>query len=195
MSDDLFEIKYYPEICKNLFKYLNDILRDETAIAFSMNKTLPEMIRDIETQLGLKTDFYDDFIPSIQLDILFGIKGADSKIKLCLVEVKRGKSLNLMNYSQLVGYLQVAKKIRTGLLWLVMPKHSPNPITIDFKRLIFMRKLSASWDMLCKNSSDTYSFKTGICAHTVNNGIDWVHLDGCGGVSSWSSLIKDLLDD
>lgn len=195
MSDDRYEIKFYPEICQKILKYLIDVLPDPdvSAIAFSMNKTLPEMVQEIEAELGLETDFSGDYIPSLQLDILFGIKGGDGKIKLCLVEVKRDKHLNLMHYSQLVGYLQVAKKIQTGLLWLVAQQHIVNPISNDFNKIISMRKLSASWDIICKCSSEAFSFKTGICAYTVNNGIDWVPLEECGGMSSWSLVVENML--
>lgn len=193
MSNDLREVQYYPDICKKIQKYISDLLGGAHQIAFSINKPLPDMVKEIESELGIKSDFSDDYIPRLQLDILFGIAGNDGKVKLCLVEVKRAKNLNLMNYSQLVGYMQVAKKINTGLLWLVTPEHSANPISNDFNEIISMRKLSASWDMVCRSSAETFSFETGICAYMVVNGIDWVPLDACGGVSSWSALVDNML--
>lgn len=198
MSDDTKEIQYYPAICRILNKYLSDYLPNGAKIEFSMNKQLPDMVRDIENSIEAKTDFRDGFIPKLKLDILIGIKhsGCDST-HLCLVEVKRSKSLKLMDFSQLAGYLQVARQIKTGILLLVSQSPSQNSLSNDFNEILVMRQLPADWDMYVKyfKKHEKFGFRTGICIYTVNNGLDWVQSNDCGGISNWEALIDHIISD
>ncbi len=192
MSYQKNEVSYYPEICDKLRKYISSVASTDISIAFSINKTLPEMVKEIENKLEMPTEFSNDFIPSLQLDILFGIK-AENKVELCLVEVKRNKNLSLMNFSQLVGYMQVAKKIKTGILLLVSNWPSVNPLSNEFNNIISLKRLCGSWQVICNTNVEKHEFIAGICNYTIGNGIDWVPLEECGGISSWPSLLHYIL--
>ncbi len=52
MSDDKFEIKYYPEICEKMGKYLADCFDGVNRFADSQNKQLNLMINEIHEKLG-----------------------------------------------------------------------------------------------------------------------------------------------
>ena len=109
------EVDFYPEICQK-FANLISYLSSDSEIHFSYNKFLPQMIDEIETKFNQKS-FSSVYIPKLKLDILFGIKTKNSdKITYLLFEVKYLKQLGLAEYSQLVGYLQVAENIRLGIL-------------------------------------------------------------------------------
>ena len=187
MSDDQYEIKYYPEICKLMRKYLTDALGYEYELACSMNKSLSSMRNEIHTQLGVPVG--ETYFPSLKTDIAFGIKSPQGNVALLLIEVKRGKTLGLMNFSQLVGYLQVAKHIKVGVLLLVNEGAvKGSPLSSDFSSIIDIEQLPADWQVMNRRSGNIHDFKTGICMYTVGNGIDWVDSDNCLGISSWEAL-------
>lgn len=187
MSDEQFEIKYYPEICIVISKYLMDVLGDGYELAYSMNKSLSTMMSEIHTQLGISCG--GTYFPALKTDIAFGIKGPRGDVALLLIEVKRGKTLGLMNFSQLVGYLQVAKHIKVGLLLLVNEGAvKGSPLSSDFRSIIEIEQLPADWQVMNRRSGDIHDFKTGICMYTLTNGIDWVDSDNCLGISSWEAL-------
>ena len=68
------EIDFYPEICEKFKKYTILYFPENTKVAYSYNKTLPQLIGDIEKELGQKSDLSYRYIPKLKLDILFGIK-------------------------------------------------------------------------------------------------------------------------
>jgi len=191
MSDnDKTEIGYYPEICLKMAVYLKDIFGADHQIAYSQNKSLSEMVNEIHSSLGL--DRGDTYYPSLRTDIAFGIRFPSGKLALMLLEVKRGKSLGLMNFSQLIGYMQVAKHIRIGILLLVNEGVKASPLSIDFSSIIDVGQLPADWKVLLTHSDESYDFQAGICLYTPNNGIEWVDSDNCYGISSWDQLKESL---
>lgn len=193
MSDDKYEIHYYPELCEKLGRYLIDQLGDSYKISFSQNKQLGLMVNEICHDLGVARP--DEYFPALKTDIAFGVKKPDESVVFCLIEVKRAKSLALMNFSQLVGYMQVAKHIKIGLLILVNEGNvGRSPLSTDFSSIIDIGQLPSDWRMITKNSGETFDFTTGICMYTVNNGIDWIPTDSCSGISNWSSFVKMLIE-
>lgn len=190
MSDDKFEIKYYPEICEKMGKYLNDCFSDSNKFADSQNKQLNIMIKEIHEKLGIPK--MEIFYPPLKTDIAFGIQFPENILSPLLMEVKRGKSLSLIDYSQLVGYMQVARHIKVGILMLVNEGSNASQLSGDFKSLIDIQQLIFEWTMISTISGETNYFRTGICVYTPGNGIDWIDSKHCGGISDWETLKYSL---
>lgn len=190
MSSELKETDYYPEICLKMLKYLKDCMGGGCKFACSIKTSLPEMVNDIYAQLGEVGN--EIYYPQLKVDIMIGVKFPNAKISLLLLEVKLGSTLSLMNFSQLVGYMQVAKHIEVGLLVLVNKGVKGSPLSSDFASIINVRQLPADWEVLLSKTNEHYNFKTGICMYTPSNGIDWVDSNICSGISSWGNL-KDSL--
>lgn len=186
MSTDRKEIEYYPEVCVKFTRYLQDTLGEDYKITYSLNKSLVEMVNEIHRNLEL--DSPTDYFSSLKTDIAFGVLSPSNQLSLLLLEVKRGKSLSLMNFSQLVGYLQVAKHIRLGILLLVQEGAGASPLSTDFSSIIDVGQLPAEWRVEITKSQESYNFQAGICMYTPGNGIDWVNTTTCNGLSSWDDL-------
>ena len=188
------EIDFYPELSENFRKYLLSYLPNNSRIEFAYNKTLPKMIADIEGKFGYKSPLSGKYMPELQLDILIGVQLPDKEICFILFEVKYLDNLPLAAFSQLVGYLQVAKVIKFGLLLLVIKNPSPNTLSKDFANIILMKKLPMKWTLLLNDvlATERHEFETGICTYVPNNGIDWKDTKELNGISSFEELAKML---
>lgn len=188
------EIDFYPEICEKFKYYLESYFPENTEISYSYNKTLPQLIDDIENELSCKSEISNKYIPKLKLDILFGIKQKDKKkISFVLLEVKHLNQLGLAEFSQLVGYLQVAKDIKFGVLFIVLKPKSSSPLSNDFHEIIRTNNLPMEWKVILDKNKDTKDFKSGISYYVPNNGIEWIDTREINGISSFeelSSLIK-----
>ena len=191
MSDDKYEIAYYPEICTKMGKYLDDVFRGLNNFADSQNKQLNLMIAEIHSKLGVSRS--DLFYPPLKTDIAFGIEFPNDQLSPFLIEVKRGKTLSLIDYSQLIGYLQVARHIRVGLLMLVNEGSRASQLSNDFKELIDIQQLVFDWSMTSHTTGEINSFRTGICVYTPGNGIDWIDSRHSNGISDWETLRSCLM--
>jgi len=186
------EIDFYEEFADKFIKYLKSYLDDSIEIAYSHNKSLDSMITEVCDLLEISNPFPNEYIPKLKLDILFGIKQAN-KIHFILVEAKYLIQLSLKDYSQLTGYLQVAKNIGTGLLLLIVKGTSPNKLSSDFGEILKLNKLPMDWKVTVKNSE--YNFKTGILTYLPGNGINWIETNNINGISDFEQLIKIIKDD
>ncbi len=122
------EISYYDEFSVKFSSYLKSYLPQSYSVHFSCNKTLDNIIFDLEQQSGLSISDNDAYIPKLKVDIVFLISGDTIKPRLILIEAKYLNQLSLKDYSQLVGYLQVAKTIDFGLLLLIQKGLSVNKL-------------------------------------------------------------------
>ena len=122
------ETDFYHEISEKFRRYLLSYLPENSQIEFSYNKLLPQMVAEIEEKFNYKSHFSEKYIPSLKLDILFGIKTPNEEIKFILFEVKYLNQLALAEFSQLIGYLQVAKEIKIGILLLVTKERVKNKL-------------------------------------------------------------------
>ncbi len=193
MSDDKNEIAYYPEICSKMGRYLDDALEGLNRFTSSQNKLLNLMIAEIHKNLGVSNSGI--FYPPLKTDITFGVEFPNGYISPMLLEVKRGRTLSLIDYSQLIGYLQVAKHIKVGLLMLVNEGADASQLSSDFKRLIDIQQLNFDWSMTDKVTGEINVFRTGICVYTPGNGIDWINSKSSNGISDWKTLIECLAPD
>lgn len=182
------EIDFYNEFSQKFIKYLRGYIIDtNTSIAYSANKTLDKMIDEISSKLDARITFNDEYIPKLKLDILFGIK-RQNKVHLILFEAKYLRQLSLKDYSQLSGYLQVAKNIKTGILLLIIKGDSPNKLSNDFNEIIKLDKLPMDWTQIIVDNS--FKYRTGILTYQPNNGIDWIDTSKIGGISTFNELYR-----
>ncbi|MDD5089707.1 MAG: hypothetical protein PHQ23_02220 [Candidatus Wallbacteria bacterium] len=124
--------------------------------------------------------------------MLAGIKKGDA-ISLALFEVKYDRSLSLLDFSQLSGYLQVAKKIPLGVLLLIEKEDSGAMLSNDFDEIVRLELLPLEWKTTFTGAEDCATFKTGIASYTPNNGITWMKgsdtLKGIRGFEHLAELI------
>jgi hypothetical protein len=189
------ETDFYTEVSEKFKKYLLDYLPDNSRIEFACHKTLPKMIVEIEAKFGCQSPLSGKYVPGLQLDILFGVQIPDKEIYFILFEVKHLKNLPLASFSQLVGYLQVAKVINIGLLLLVIKEPTANMLSTDFADIILMKKLPMKWSLILDEVLDTqqHKFETGICTYVPNNGIEWKDTSELGGIISFEDLATKLI--
>lgn len=190
---EMSEVKFYSEVAERTEKHLLAHLPSDHKIAFSLgSKSLASMVGEIEDKLKGKTVFHAQYIPPLELDILLGVKKPDGTIELCLIEVKYEKQLKLAHYSQLLGYLMVAKKISYGLLFLIEKTQSGSvSLSQDFNGIIKMKYLPMNW-IISIGTGVKHNFRVGICSLTPGNGIHWADTKIIGGISNCHELSTAL---
>lgn len=186
------EISYYDEFSVKFSSYLKSYLPQSFSVHFSCNKSFDNIIADLEALSGLSLSANDTYIPKLKVDIVFLISGANIKPRLILIEAKYLNQLSLKDYSQLVGYLHVAKTIDFGLLLLIQKGLSVNNLSGDFQEIVRLKKLPMDWIINLKKSNENYQFKTGIINYTPGNGIDWIDTKELYGISSFDELAELL---
>lgn len=188
------EISFYPEISAKFSKFLSYYLPEGSKVYYSYNKFLPQMIEEIEQYMGEKSELSQNYVPSLKLDILLGVKIPDKAIRFILLEVKYSSQLALADYSQLVGYLQVAKKIDVGILFLVQKQAKANVLSNDFSDIIRMNNLPMKWNMNLGEEDFIYNFSSGICYYIPNSKIEWISTEELSGINSFMSLSNIYVD-
>lgn len=188
------EISYYKEFAEKFTTYLNSYLGKDFKIYFSFNKNLDSMVEDLEQQSNIKITKGNDYIPKLKLDICFAMINKTNDVKLILIEAKYLNQLSLKDYSQLVGYLQVAKNISLGLLLLIQKAHSTNKLSNDFQEIMSLKKLPMDWVLNLKSIGEEHHFKTGIISYIPGNGIDWINTKELNGISSFEELIVEIMN-
>lgn len=186
------EIGFYNEFSKRFSQYLISYLEDKTQVYYSCNKTLDRMLEDLEYQSGAKLIPDDEYIPKLKLDIVFAVMSPSRKPRLILIEAKYLYQLSLKDYSQLVGYLQVAKSIDIGILLLIQKGSTINKLSSDFQEIVRLKKLPMSWIIDIQEMGKKFSFQTGILNYVPSNGIDWVDTTEIPGISSFVELRRIL---
>lgn len=186
------EIDYYNEFSEKFSNLLRSYLDDRFEIAYSQNKSLDSMIVEVCSFLDVSIPFSNEYIPKLKLDILFGIKHS-GRVHFILIEAKYLTQLSLKDYSQLTGYLQVAKNIGTGLLLLIVKGTSPNKISTDFGEILKLNKLPMNWRVTVRD--EKYNFKTGIMTYVPGNGINWIETKKANGISGFENLVDIITKD
>lgn len=111
-----------------------------------------------------------------------------------MFEVKYAKDLSLSNYSQLLGYLQIAKKIDTGVLFLVNKGgRSTNGFSNDFIEIVQANVLPMNWSVTECNDCTERHFQTAICQWYQGGRLMWTDASLLRGLSSIDELLYDLL--
>jgi hypothetical protein len=189
------EISFYEEFSKKFSEYLNTYLGCNYIVYYSCNKSLDLIMSDLEMQSGIIIKQEGTYIPQLKIDIVFSIINPNKKVRFILIEAKYLNQLSLKDYSQLVGYLQVAKNIDLGLLLLIQKGMSAIKLSNDFQEIIRLKKLPMDWFIDIKRINEQYNFKTGIISYLPAGGIDWINTSDIDGISSFEELIKILKTD
>lgn len=182
------EVSFYEEFSKKFSQYLSTYLGDNFKVFYACNNTLDNLISNLEKACGIKIKPDNVYIPKLKLDIVFAISGDKQKPRLILIEAKYLHQLSLKDYSQLVGYLLVAKTIDLGLLLLIQKGATSNKLSNNFQEIVRLKKLPMNWMMDIKQFNETHNFKTGIISFIPNNGIDWLETKEINGISSFEQL-------
>ncbi len=191
------EQDFYPKLCEIFSENLLEYLPRGSRIVYSYDKSLNIMVSEIQNKLESEDDDFGEYIPKLKIDILFGIKIPDrSKTRYILFEVKYLNQLNLSHLSQLVGYLQVTKNIKHGILLLVAKDYAGNQVSNDFKELIQMRYIPMDWKLTFSELevSPTYSFKTGISWYLPGDGVEWENTADILGITSFEDLANQIIE-
>ena len=183
------EIAFYEVFSNKFIKYLTSYLGNGYSIFFEHNKSLDTMLQNLRLQSGI--DIVDDgvYIPKLKLDIVFLIVSPTKQTKLILIEAKYLPQLGLKDYSQLVGYLQVAKIIDIGVLLLIQKGNSNTKLSNDFHEIVALKKLPMHWVIELQTTAEQHKFRTGILHYIPQNGIDWLNTTDIQGISSFEDLI------
>ena len=111
-----------------------------------------------------------------------------------MLEDKHLTQLGLSEYSQLIGYLQVAKDIELGVLFIVLKPKSTSPLSNEFHEIIRTNNLPMEWKVSLDKNKDERNFKTGISYYVPNNGIEWIDTTELNGISSFEELAKLIVE-
>lgn len=187
------EPDFYKDIAttfESKIKQINPDLR----VYYSMNKELPEMIKEINKNLGDNGFFSGVYVPRLKLDILFAIHNpVNNRSELILFEVKYSDGLKLINYSQLLGYLLTAKRIKIGILFLVRKAGTPpTGLSSDFNELKNSNRLPMNWTIKEHQDSMAFGFRTAICDWEEGCHIKFTQCSNEGGISSLRELVDTL---
>jgi hypothetical protein len=188
------ERSHYDALCAIFEVEIRSSLGSDWSIC-CVNNTGPSNLRDqvdqICSQLGLPPS--GKLFPAILTDVVLGATNGDGKLRLAMIEVKGpAKSVGLVDYSQLVGYLQVARLIEVGALLLIEQGTLPSPVSGDLKKLINTDRLLVYWRISSTMFKEHQNFNTGICSYVPGGFIDWIDLKSMSGISSWIDLANAI---
>ena len=194
MSERLREVDFYHEIAEKCVKKLSAELDDEYQIGFVHNQMpgnseLRAMVRTLKDQFGIRED--STYVPSLKVDILIGVWHPRQQLKLMLIEVKYANSLALVDYSQLIGYMQVAQVVPVGLL-VIVPKRGRSEISADFRNYIDMGRLPMLWISPASPMDKLVHLKTGIATYVGGGEFRLENTSASGGLSSWGTVAHSI---
>ena len=184
------EISYYEEFSEKFKKYLNTYFNDKADVYYACNNTLDNLVKTLEKDCGFQIKPDNVYVPKLKVDMVFAICLLNKRPRLILIEAKLLNQLSLKDYSQLIGYLQVAKIIEFGLLLLIQKNNSLRNMSNDFREIISLKKLPMKWLMTLKHTDEGFDFRTGILSYIPNNGIDWIPTREINGISSFEELFN-----
>lgn len=182
------EVSFYEEFSKKFSQYLSSYLGKSFNVFYACNNTLDNLISNLEKACNISIKPDNVYIPKLKLDIVFAICGENQKPRLILIEAKYLHQLSLKDYSQLVGYLQVAKTMDLGLLLLIQKGATSSKLSNDFQEIVRLKKLPMNWIIDLQQFNEIHKFKTGIISFIPNNGIDWLDTKEINGISSFEEL-------
>lgn len=175
------ETETYTDI-GNRFKQNIKSLQPGWEVTFSQDKFLPQMIAEIEHDLGGETDYHGQYIPNLKLDIVLGIKKSSksSHISIVLLEVKVD-ALTLNHHAQLLGYLVSAPLFKCGILVGVnVGRYSGSCLSDEYQQLLRMKALPMAFHI--SSSLSDVTFRTGVVYGQYQGMLNW-----------WGSSEKDAI--
>ena len=194
------EETYYNAIIQMMSREFK-LRRPEWKIAVAQNGYLQELEKVIVSKLGVKTRFPNGAIPPLKVDIIFGIKQSENAqvADLLLFEVKRD-ALQLVDYSQLFGYLFAGKYISTGVLFRVVRDSDTGREAIisspEFDTILKQNKLPLRFIINDDTINKELNFQIGIAHSCASEAVcqkpNWIQTQDNKGLCSTDELINRI---
>ena len=180
------EIETYQDLGNRYIRSIKGI-HPEWEVSFSQDKFLPQMIDELERELGGETDYHGVFIPNLKLDILIGIKkDSSAHISLVLLEVKV-EALTLNFHAQLLGYLVSAPLIKCGILACVnVGRFGGSYFSDEYDELLSLNAMPMSFEVRTRQSN--YTFRTGVTYGMYQSMIQWRSSNDENAICGFSQL-------
>lgn len=189
------ETDYYEEVIKRFMANIREHLPSSWRVIGLHNQMaqcsdLNAMMKQLEIAFSIKLE--DTYFPRLKVDALIASCDPQSRIRLLLIEVKYGNPLKLIDYSQLIGYLQISKFCLGGALVLVADEDIET-VSLDFLKVIELRQVSFSWKLTLPPEQKGFEFQTGIFLCEVGNGTHLMDTRANFGISDWPTLVQLLV--
>lgn len=194
------EETYYGAIITKMLHEFK-LRRPQWKVTYAKNDYLPNLIKIIEGNLEIKTRFPEGSVPPLKVDILFGIQKDTSSniVNLVLFEVKRD-ALQLIDYSQLFGYLFAGKYIDTGVLFRVIRENDKGKSAIvsspEFETILKTNKLPLKFIVKDEAIDAVLNFQIGIAYAVASEAIcqkpTWIPTQANKGICSIDELIDRI---
>jgi|DEB19_MinimDraft_3_1074340.scaffolds.fasta_scaffold98430_1 hypothetical protein len=188
------EIDFYGEVIDRFTSHIEEFLPSNFELV-GLHNQLPlcgdfgSMIKVLEKQFSIKIE--NHYFPRLKIDALLASKDQENRIRMIMIEVKYGNPLRLIDYSQLIGYLQIAKVCIGGALVLVADKKMET-ISTDFLKVIELRQVDLAWRVSHPHDDHGYKFKAGLALCDIGNGTHLLDTKNSFGIAEWSEF-ADLL--
>lgn len=189
------ETDHYEEVLKRFLTNIKEYL-PPTFDILGLHNQMPQcsdlnsMMKQLEFQFSIKLE--EAYFPRLKVDALVATLDSQKRVRLLLIEVKYGNPLKLIDYSQLIGYLQISKFCLGGALVLVADEDIET-VSLDFLKVIELRQVSFSWNVTLPPNQKGFDFQTGIFLCEVGNGTHIFDTRANFGISDWPSLVQLLV--
>jgi hypothetical protein len=188
------EIDFYGEVIDRFKSHIEEFLPSNLELV-GLHNQLPlcgdfgGMMRVLEKRFSV--NLRNHYFPRLKIDALLASKDQENRIRMIMIEVKYGNPLRLIDYSQLIGYLQIAKVCIGGALVLVADKKIET-ISTDFLKVIELRQVDLAWRVSQPHDDHVYEFKAGLALCDIGNGTHLLDTRNNFGIAEWSEF-ADLL--
>lgn len=189
------ETDFYEEVVERFIANIKEYLPSSHSVIGLHNQMtqcsdLNSMMKRLEIMFSIKLE--ERYFPRLKVDALVATRDSQNQIRLLLIEVKYGNPLKLIDYSQLIGYLQISKFCLGGALVLVADEDIET-ISLDFLKVIELRQVSFSWNVTLPPGQHGFDFQTGIVLCEVGNGTHIMDTRANFGFPDWPTLVELLV--
>lgn len=194
------EETFYTAIIRRMLHEFK-VRRPNWTVAVAQNGYLPDLEKNIVEDLKVKTRFPSGSVPPLKVDILFGIKRSydSDTADLILFEVKRD-AIQLVDYSQLFGYLFAGKYISTGVLFRVIREKDRGKDAIvlssEFESILKTNKLPLRFLVNDETINKELSFQIGIAHASASEAVcqspTWILTQDNKGICSTEELFNRI---
>lgn len=189
------EVDFYQQVVDRFVKHLSDGLPNGYRI-FGLHNQMPNcsdltgMIRTLENLIGCKP--FERYFPRIKIDCLIAVADKSNRVRVMMLEVKYGNPLRLIDFSQLIGYLQISQFCALGSLVLVSDSNQETT-SADFQKLIDLSEMDLSWTVQ-GSGGGFQSYSVSILRLDVGGGTQFVDTTHTYGLSSWQEILNHLVN-
>lgn len=189
------EVDFYQPVVNRFIKHISDELPSGFRIIGLHNQMancsdLAGMMRTLADLLECKP--FNRYFPRIRIDCLIAVVDNAKKVRLMMLEVKYGNPLRLIDFSQLIGYLQISQLCALGSLVLVSDDNLETT-SGDFQKLIDLSEMDLSWTVQ-GSGGGLQNYSVCIVRVDVGGGTQFVDTAHTYGLSSWEEVLDHLVN-